>query len=252
MYSMEVELLCIQFFVCFSKSHPELTLDDAYAIQTITANSRLKAGKKLVGYKIGLTSKEAQKQFQLFHPDFGHLFEHMRIPNGGELRRSDLIQPRIEVEIAFAVSKDIKGPGMTPEDVARAIEYAVAAFEIVDSRIKDWKITAIDTVSDNGSSARFVLGEKKVKLDELDLSTLGAALLEDGEIVSTGVGGAVMNHPVNAATFLINELGKYGKGLAAGDIILSGAMGPMVRMDANKTYTAEFLSMGQLSLRVTP
>lgn len=232
-----------------SDGYSDASLEDAYAIQFIQASRTLKSGSRQVGYKVGLTSREAQKQFGLFEPDFGHLFDRMRIKDGC-IFQNELIQPKIEGEIAFVLEKELKGPGLTRADVERSVEYITAAFEIVDSRIESWKIKAFDTIADNGSSARFALSNEKKYLDNLDLKTIGMALSRNGEVEVTGAGAAAMGDPIHAVVFLANELGKHGRYFQSGDIILSGSLGKMISFSVGDTLTCDMWKLGTITLQV--
>lgn len=226
-----------------------LSLDAAYQVQMMNAARCLKQGKKLVGYKIGLTSLEAQKHFNLTHPDFGHLFDTMVIDGDSELDLNELISPKIEGEIAFVLGRDLQGPGITVAEAIRSVDSVMGAFEIIDSRIRDWKIKASDTIADNGSSARVVLTGKPTSLKHLDLPHVGMALSKNGEVTLTACGAAVMGNPLNALVFLANELGNHGRSLLAGEVILSGSLGGMIAMKPNENYTAEFLKLGRVDIR---
>lgn len=226
-----------------------LDLDAAYQVQMMNAARSLKQGNRLVGYKIGLTSLEAQKHFGITHPDFGHLFHTMVLDQDAEFDVSTLIQPKIEAEVAFILGRDLKGPGVTIAEAARAVDSVMGAFEIIDSRIKDWRIKAADTIADNGSSSRFVLAGTPVRLTELDLPHVGMALSKNGEVSLTASGAAVMGNPLNALVFLANELGEHGRPLMAGEVILSGSLGGMLPMRPGEFYTAEFLKLGRVGLR---
>ena len=173
----------------------------------------------------------------------------MAVMDEGEISTSDLIQPKIEGEIAFVLGRDLKGPGITVVDAIGAVDYAVAALEIIDSRIKDWKITAVDTISDNGSSARFVLGGIKRPLAGLNLPHLGMCLSKNGEVALTAAGAAVMGNPLNALVFLANELGSQGELLKAGQVVLSGSLGGMIAVRPREFYSCEIASLGRVSVR---
>ncbi|MBI1860119.1 MAG: fumarylacetoacetate hydrolase family protein [Deltaproteobacteria bacterium] len=232
-------------------AHPQMTEEDAYEIQWMNAANALRSGHRVVGYKIGLTSREAQKHFQVFKPDYGHLFEEMAVGCGGATPREKLIQPKIEGEIAFVLGRDLQGPGVTAADVLRSIDFVVGSLEIIDSRIENWKIKAADTIADNGSSALFVLGPQRRSIQGLDLATIGMALSQNGEVMVTASGAAVMGNPVNAVVVLANELGTRNIGLRAGQVILSGSLGGMITVAKGDSYTAEFLSLGRVDVSFT-
>jgi len=231
--------------------YPGITEEDAYAVQNINAQRAVKNGKRLVGYKLGLTSREAQRQFNVFQPDFGHLFDSMAVLDDGVIQLSSLIQPKIEGEIAFVLGRDLKGPGVTIIDVLGAIDYATAALEIVDSRIKEWRITAEDTIADNGSSSRFVLCGVKRRIEGIDFSGLGMALYQNGEVKVTGAGAAVMGNPLAAVVFLANELSKFDRTLRAGEVILSGALSSMLTVAYGDFFSCEIASLGKVRVRFT-
>ena len=203
-------------------------IDDAYAVQALNTAFWQEQGRRIVGRKVGLTAKAVQAQLGVDRPDFGVLFDDMAIADGGRLSPDRIIQPKAEAEVAFILGADLADPEATAEEVASAVAHAVAAIEIVDSRIADWKITFADTVADNGSSAFFVLGETRKPLEGLDLWTCGMVLEVTGEIVSLGAGAACLGHPLNALAWLAKTLAERGEPLRAGDIVLSGALGPMV------------------------
>lgn len=205
-----------------------LGLDDAYAISTALLELRLADGERVVGKKIGATSVAVQRMLKVDQPDFGFLTDRMEIANGGTLSLDGLLQPRAEGEIAFHLNKDLRGPGITHHDVLAATEAVSACFEIVDSRIRDWRIGITDTVADNASAAAFVLGERRVPPRGLDLGTLGMVVEKNGEVVATGAGAAALGSPVNCVAWLANTLGRLGTSLRAGEVILSGALVPLV------------------------
>jgi len=207
----------------FTETCPEITVEEAYRIQLITVEARLGEGRKVVGKKIGLTSPAMQEMFNVDEPDYGHLFDDMLVNQGEELSTSRLLQPRIEGEIAFVLERDLTGPGITPADVIRATAGVTAALEIIDSRIRDWKIKIQDTVADNASSGAFVLGSKFVPLPGLDLRSVGFVMTKNGQLAATGAGAAVLGNPVQSVAWLANKMGEYDISLKAGEVILSGS-----------------------------
>jgi 2-keto-4-pentenoate hydratase len=209
--------------------------DGAYAIQAINTRFWEREGRRIVGRKIGLTAKAVQAQLGVDQPDFGVLFEDMRIADGGELLASRVLQPKAEAEIALILASGLNDPNATPEDVAQATALVMPAIEIVDSRIADWKISFADTVADNGSSAFFVLGEPRRPLNGLDLYACGMVLEVNGQVVSLGAGAACLGHPLNAAAWLARTLAARGEPLCAGDILMTGALGPMVALKPGDT-----------------
>jgi 2-oxopent-4-enoate/cis-2-oxohex-4-enoate hydratase len=205
-----------------------LDIDAAYAISRRTLAHRIEDGERLVGKKIGVTSKVVQDKLGVHQPDFGFLTDAMHIENGGVMPASTgLIQPRAEAEIAFVLKADLVGPGVTRDDVLAATAEVRPCFEIVDSRIDDWKIAICDTVADNASSGMFVLGGPPAKPADIDLETVGAVVFKNGELLSTGAGAATLGHPLDAMAWLANTLSAYDIPLLAGEVILSGALVPL-------------------------
>nr|WP_243843481.1 fumarylacetoacetate hydrolase family protein [Sphingomonas vulcanisoli] len=221
--------------------------DGAYAIQQINTRRWIEEGRRIIGRKIGLTAEAVQKQLGVDQPDYGVLFDDMWIAEGGELLASKVLQPKAEAEIAIVLARDLNDPDATAESVAASAEYAVAAIEIVDSRIADWKITFADTVADNGSSAYFVLGTDKKPLPGLDLRTCGMALEINDKVVSLGAGVACLGHPLNAAAWLARTLAQRGEGLRAGDVLMTGALGPMVALSPGDQVKATVGGLGSVA-----
>jgi 2-keto-4-pentenoate hydratase len=218
----------------------------AYAVQSINTRFWTRQGRRIVGRKIGLTAEAVQKQLGVDQPDYGVLFEDTRLADGGVLT-SPMLQPKAEAEVALVLGADLNLPEATHDDVFAATAHAVAAIEIVDSRIKDWRITFADTVADNGSSAFFVLGSAGKPLEGLDLRTCGMALELNGRVASLGAGVACLGHPLNAAAWLARTLARMGEGLKAGDIVLTGALGPMVGISPGDRVEATIGGLGSVS-----
>jgi 2-oxopent-4-enoate hydratase len=231
-----------------TETRPGLTPADAYAIQGAWLARKLAAGGQLAGRKVGLTSKAMQQQLGVGEPDFGFLLQAMLVPSGGTLRRRDLLQPRVEPEIAFWLASDLRGPGVTADDVLRATRGVSAALEIVDSRIAEWRIKLADTIADNGSSARAVLGERVVPITGLDLPAEAVQLFKNAEVVGRGTGADVLGHPAEAVAWLANRLADFDEGLLAGQVVLPGAMCASVFAHAGETFRAEFPSIGSVSV----
>ena len=221
--------------------------DPAYAVQLINTRFWEAQGRRIVGRKIGLTAKAVQQQFGVDSPDFGVLFQDMEIADGGILEPAEVIQPKAEAEVALILARDLDKRDATAQDVFAAVESAVAAIEIVDSRIADWKITFADTVADNGSSAFFVLGKERKPLPGLDLYTCGMALEVNGAIASLGAGAACLGHPLNAAAWLARMLAERREPLKAGDIVLTGALGPMVTLTRGTHIKATIGGLGSVN-----
>ena len=232
-----------------SAAHPDMTIEDAYHVQQRMIARRLEKGDRVIGKKIGVTSKAVMNMLGVHQPDFGYLLDSMVFNEGESVDMGTLIQPKAEGEIAFLLKKDLQGPGVTAADVLAATEGVMACFEIVDSRIQDWKIKIQDTVADNASCGVFVLGDQLVDIADLDLALAGMVLEKNGEIVLTGAGAATMAHPVNAMVWLANMLGSLGIALKAGDIVLSGAMGAMVPVARGDNLRMTIGGIGGCSVR---
>lgn len=207
---------------------PEITIEDAYKIQLRFIERRVEAGEKIIGKKIGVTSKPVQDFLGVYQPDFGQLTSGMVYQEGENIDLSKLIQPKAEAELAFVLKEDLIGPGITAMDVIRATDYVAPCFEIVDSRITDWKIKIQDTVADNASCGVFVIGKTRGDPRKLDITLAGMVLEMNGELHSTGVGAAVQGSPANAVAWLANTLGMLGIPFRAGEVILSGSQSPLV------------------------
>lgn len=217
----------------------------AYAVQEINTRFWEGQGRRIVGRKAGLTAKAVQQQLGVDQPDFGVLFHDMRVMDGGHLDPAGCLQPKAEAEIGFVLGADLPSEDTTAEQAAAAIARVHTAIEIVDSRIADWKITFADTVADNGSSAFFVLSDAGLPLAGLDLEGAKMEMSVGGKVVSSGVGSAVLGNPLNAAAWLARTLASRGEPLKAGDILLAGALGPMVTLNPGDRVTAEIAGIGR-------
>jgi 2-keto-4-pentenoate hydratase len=227
----------------------EMTLADAYRIQMINVDRRVAGGRRIVGRKIGLTSVAMQKMLGVSEPDFGHLFDDMLLPSDGECRVETLMLPRVEPEIAFVLARELRGPGVTRQDVLVAADYVTPALEIIDTRIRDWKITLADTIADNASSARVVLGDRKTKPSTLDLAAVAMTLQKNGAVVEQGVGSAVLGHPAEPVAWLANKLAEFGQTLAAGSLIIPGALCRAVDVRTGDSVIANFEGLGSVTMR---
>lgn len=225
--------------------------DGAYAVQTINTRFWEAQGRRIVGRKAGLTAKAVQTQLGVDQPDFGVLFDDMAVADGGTLDPARAMQPKAEAEIAFVLAKDLPDPDTTPQMVADAVATVHAAIEIVDSRIADWKITFADTVADNGSSAFFVLADAGLPLAGLDLEGAAMEMTVNGATASTGVGAAALGNPLNAAAWLARTLAERGEPLKAGDVLLAGALGPMVALNPGDHVRAIVGGLGEASFTYT-
>lgn len=221
----------------------------AYAVQEAVTRQALADGRRLVGRKIGLTSLAVQRQLGVDQPDYGMLFADMDVGDDQEIAAGRLIQPKVEAEVAFMIGRDLDAPDLTSGELVRAIEFALPAIEIVDSRIAGWNIRITDTIADNASSGLFVLGTSPRRLADLDLRLCGMTLEAGGEPLSVGAGAACMGNPINAATWLARVMARAGRALKAGDIILSGALGPMVTAAPGTVYEARIEGLGSVRAR---
>ena len=226
----------------------ELTVKDAYYVQLENIKKKVEQGQKIVGKKIGLTSLAMQNLLGVDEPDYGHLLDKMVVENGGFISIEQVLQPKVEAEIAFILKKELRGPNLTALDVLQATDYVVPALEIVDSRIKDWKIKLADTVADNASSGFYVLGGKPTRIEDIDLELIGMAFSKNGELVNTGVGAAALGNPANCVAWLANKLSEFDITLREGEVLLSGALSAAVEARAGDSFTARFGHIGQVSV----
>ncbi|MCY1524554.1 2-hydroxyhexa-2,4-dienoate hydratase [compost metagenome] len=232
---------------------PGITIEDAYRISLHTIERRVAAGDAIVGKKIGVTSEAVQRMLDVHQPDFGFITRDMWFDDGAQvsLSANRLIQPRAEGEIAFKLKRDLVGPGVTEQDVLDATECVMPCFEIVDSRIHDWKIRIQDTVADNASCGVFVLGREQVDPRELDLPNLRMTVFKNGAQISQGLGSAVQGNPLTAVAWLANTLGAFGIPFKAGEIILSGSLVPLEPACAGDRFelTIDGLGSARVSFR---
>ncbi|MEL1263023.1 2-keto-4-pentenoate hydratase [Pseudoxanthomonas putridarboris] len=222
-------------------------IDAAYAVQALLTRAAEQEGRRVVGRKVGLTSVAVQKQLGVDQPDYGMLFDDMGYGDGQEVPLSRLIQPKVEAEIAFVFERDLDVERPTLGHVLNAIGYALPAIEIVDSRVRDWKISIFDTIADNASSGLYVLGGMPKKVDVLDLRLCGMSLERAGEPVSLGCGAACLGNPLNAVVWLAQTAARTGRPLRAGEMVLSGALGPMVPVAAGDVFEARISGLGRVS-----
>lgn len=228
---------------------PDGTIDDAYRVaQRAVELSR--SGIRRVGRKIGLTSPAVQQQMGVDTPDFGVLLADMAYGDSDPIPMERLLQPRVEAEVAFVLGRDLPDRPVVTTDVLRATEFVVAAIEVVDSRIRDWDISIVDTVADNASSGLFVVGGSPRRLTDVeDLRSVAMELTCDGDVLSSGTGAACLGHPVNAVVWLANAVAERGAPLAAGEVILSGSLGALVPVEPGRTYEATFTGLGSVRAR---
>jgi len=230
-------------------SEPEMSVKDAYMIQLENVKKRKEAGQKVIGMKIGLTASAMQKMLNIDVPDYGHLFDTMLLSEGKPCHTEELLQPRAEGEISFYLEKTLKGPGVTVADVYAATRFVVPSIEIVDSRIKDWKIKLQDTIADNGSAARFVIGGRMTPIEQVDMRLTGMTMEKNGELVNSGTAAEVWGNPAAAVASLANMLGEFDIALEAGSIVMAGALTGMVPVAAGDSVTASFCGMGSVTVK---
>lgn len=235
----------------FTERVSDFTIEDAYRIsQRMLALRMEKFGERIVGKKIGVTSKPVQEMLNVHQPDFGFLTDAMEYPNGAEIPiAGNLIAPRAEGEIAFRLRKDLVGPFVTEVDVLDATETIIPCFEIVDSRIEDWKIKIQDTVADNASCGVYVLSETEVDPRDYDLPNLKMKIYKNGEFHSEGLGSAVQGNPLTAVAWLANTLGEFGIPFKAGEVILSGSLAPLIPVVAGDEMSLEIEGVGGCSCK---
>ena len=232
-----------------TSTYPDIDLEDAYEIQLAQVERRRSEGRTVKGHKVGLTSGAMQRLLGVSEPDYGHLFddffflEHMPIPT------ERFLQPRIEPEVAFILKKPLQGPGVAVHEAIAAVDFVLPALELVDSRIRDWKIGLFDTIADNASSGAVVLGSTPTALSDIDLRLGGAVLHKNGQVVGTGAGGAVLGSPINSLVWLANTVGARGTVLEAGHVVLPGALCAMVPVSAGDSVTATFAGLGSVTAR---
>ncbi|MFP5106144.1 2-keto-4-pentenoate hydratase [Neobacillus sp. C211] len=226
----------------------ELDVSDAYQIQLEVIGKKLKEGHKVIGKKVGLTSKAMQQMLGVDEPDYGHLLDTMKIDDESTIKIADFISPKVEAEIGFILEEDLVGPNVNYLDVLMATKYVVPTIEIIDSRISDWKIKLVDTVADNGSSARVVVGKKLSKIAGLDLRAQGMVLYKNDELMASGTGTAALGHPAQAVAWLANKLHEFGITLKAGELILPGALSGAIAVKEGDTILADFGPLGNVSV----
>ncbi len=231
--------------------YADIEIEDAYHISRAMLEARLAdTGEQVVGKKIGVTSKAVQEMLGVYQPDFGFLTSGMEIPNNSEYRiAGNLIQPRAEAEIAFLLKKDLQGPGVTEADVLAATECIMPCFEIVDSRIDDWKIKIQDTIADNASCGVYVIGNEKTDPACVDLPNLTVNVFKNGKHISTGKGSAVQGDPLTAVAWLANTLGEFGIPFKAGEVILSGSLVPLEPVEPGDQMHMELEGLGTATIK---
>jgi len=212
-------------------------------------DKKLQHGEFIVGKKIGLTSKAMQSLLGVYEPDYGQITDKMMLLEGENINMKTLIQPKVEPELAFILDKDLKGPGVTVANVLSATGVVMPALEIIDSRIKDWKIKIQDTIADNASSARVVLGGKPMQVHEVDLKHIGLVFEKNAEVVGTAAGAAVLGNPVNAVTWLVNKLSEFGVSMKAEEVVMSGSLVGALPAATNDNFRATFDQLGSVDVK---
>jgi len=235
-------------------THPNMTMADAYAIQSAWKAIKLKEGRTIIGHKIGLTSKVMQRTMNISESDFGFLLDDMVFGDGSTINTSDFLDPRIEVELAFILKKDLSGPNVTLFDVLNATDYVVPALELIAARSfrldpeTGYKRTVKDTISDNAANGGIIMGGRPMRPDAIDLRWVSALLYKNGVIEESGVAAAVLNHPANGIAWLAKKYANFGLSLKAGEVILAGSFTSAIKVKSGDTIHADFKEMGSITL----
>jgi 2-oxopent-4-enoate hydratase len=232
-----------------TERHPDLGIEDSYAIQSHTIGRRIAEGATVRGRKVGLTSLPMQRALGVDEPDFGVVLDDMLVEDGDVVDLSRLLQPRVEAEMAFVMERDLAGPGVTAATALPAIAGVLPAVEIVDSRIADWRIKLVDTVADNASSGLLVLGGTLHRVTDVDLRLVGVVVSRGGRVIDTGAGAAALGNPARCVAWLANKLATFGDSLRAGDVVLPGAVHKMVPVTAGDVFRADFAHLGAVTAR---
>jgi len=234
--------------VQLSTTWPDITIEDAYAIQSEVTAQKVAGGAKVIGHKVGLTSKAMQRSSQIDEPDYGHLLDSMMVADGAKVKHADYCVPRVECELTFVLGEPLKGPGIGLLDVLRATEYVVPSIEIIDARVQNPR-KIFDTVSDNGAAAGIVLGGRPVGPMDVDLRWVGGIMYRNSEIEETGVAAGVLGHPAMGIAWLANKVGPFGTVLEPGHIMLSGSFIRPVWAEPGDTLHADFGELGSVSVQ---
>ena len=236
-------------------THAAMSMDDAYAVQSAWVERKISEGRKVVGYKIGLTSKAMQRVMKIDTPDYGVLLDDMVFQDGGEIAASDFLDPQIEVELAFVLKERLFGDNVTLEQVMEATDYVIPAFELIAARSfrvhpkTGYTRTVLDTISDNAANAGIIMGGHKIKPDEMDLRWAGAIVKRNGEIEQTGLAAAVLDHPANGICWIAKRFAPHDIALEPGQILLSGSFTAPVKVKAGDIITAEYGPLGDISVK---
>jgi 2-keto-4-pentenoate hydratase len=227
----------------------DMTVEDSYEIQLLQIAHRVGSGRRVIGHKVGLTSVAMQKQLGVGQPDYGHITDDMIFLEHEVIREDLYLQPKVEPEIAFVLKSPLRGPGVTVAQALAAVDFVLPALEIIDSRIRDWRIGILDTIADNASSGGIVLGSTPVAVDAVDLRLSGCVLYRNGEVAATGAGGAVLGSPLTSLVWLANTVGPLGISLEAGHIVLPGSQTSAIAVTPGDTFTAQFAGIGSVTTR---
>lgn len=228
----------------------DINVIDAYKVQLLNVERRIKEGDKIAGKKIGLTSLPMQQMFDVNEPDYGHIFKDLEFANG-KMSRSSFLQPKVEGEIAFVLKEDLVGPNITAEQVIEKTEYIIAAIEVVDSRIEDWKIKLVDTVADNASFGGYCLGNIRIDPKKVDMKNIKMNLYKNGELINTGMGKDVLGDPAYCVAWLANKMNEFGITLKKGEVILSGALSAALVAEKGDSFEAQFTELGTVRCSFT-
>jgi 2-oxo-hept-3-ene-1,7-dioate hydratase len=231
-----------------STTWPDIDFDDAYAIQTLVQQRKIRAGRKLIGHKVGLTSKAMQRSSQIDEPDYGHLLDDMILSDGAKVPHANYCIPRVEIELAFQLGKPLRGPGVRLTDVLRATEYVIPTLEIVDARVQNPR-KIFDTIADNGAAASIVMGGRPIAPMDVDLRWVGGIMSVNGEIEETGLAAGVLGHPALGVAWLANKLGQHDTQLEAGHLVLAGSFTRVVWAKQGDTIHGDFGPLGSVAVQ---
>ncbi|AQA02532.1 2-keto-4-pentenoate hydratase [Mycobacterium sp. MS1601] len=229
-------------------AHPDIDVVDAYEIQLINIRRRVAEGARVIGHKVGLSSEAMQKMMNVDEPDYGHLLEDMAVFSDVPVKASAYLYPRVEVEVGFILADDLPGAGCTEDDVLAATAAFAPSIELIDTRIKDWKIKLCDTIADNASSAGWVLGPDRVSPKDVDIRAIEAELRCNGEVIAEGRSDAVLGNPVTAVAWLARKVDSFGVRLKAGDVVLPGSCTRAIDAHPGDHFVADFAGLGSVEL----
>ncbi|SPM40128.1 2-keto-4-pentenoate hydratase [Mycobacterium numidiamassiliense] len=231
-----------------TSAHPDIDVVDAYEIQLINIRQRVAEGARVLGHKVGLSSKAMQQMMGVDEPDYGHLLDEMQVLEDTPVKAGRYLYPRVEVEVGFILAADLPGAGCTEDDVLAATEALVPSIELIDTRITDWKIALCDTIADNASSAGFVLGEARVSPGDIDVKAIDAVLTRNGEVIAEGRSDAVLGNPVTAVAWLARKVESFGVRLRKGDVVLPGSCTKAIDARPGDQFVADFTGLGSVHL----